>query len=60
MMDKIEYEEWALKAIDTTLAPKPWKRSPAPSTSTSTAPDPKPMHEPVCFSRRSLHREPED
>lgn len=25
MMDKIEYEEWALKAIDPALAPKPWE-----------------------------------
>ncbi|GAA5908468.1 Mrx19p [Sporobolomyces salmoneus] len=25
MMDKIEFEEWALKAIDTNLAPKPFK-----------------------------------
>jgi len=49
-MDKIEYEEWALKAIDTTLAPKPWKRTIAPSTSTSTAPAPKAMHEPVRLS----------
>lgn len=24
-MDKIEYEEWALKAIDPALAPKPWE-----------------------------------
>ena len=23
-MDKIEFEEWALKAIDPALAPKPW------------------------------------
>ncbi|GAA5883479.1 hypothetical protein JCM16303_003821 [Sporobolomyces ruberrimus] len=26
LMDKIEFEEWALKSIDTNLAPKPWKR----------------------------------
>lgn len=24
LMDRIEYEEWALKAIDPTLSPKPW------------------------------------
>lgn len=23
-MDKIEYEEWALKAVDPALSPKPW------------------------------------
>lgn len=25
LMDKIEFEEWALKAIDPALSPKPWK-----------------------------------
>lgn len=24
LMDKIEYEEWALKAVDPALSPKPW------------------------------------
>ncbi|GAA6059136.1 hypothetical protein JCM10212_003883 [Sporobolomyces blumeae] len=38
MMDKIEYEEWALKAIDTTLAPKPWKRHTSAHASTSDSP----------------------
>ncbi|GAA5937978.1 Mrx19p [Sporobolomyces koalae] len=38
MMDKIEFEEWALKAIDTNLAPKPFE---------STAASASKMHEPV-------------
>ncbi|GAA5979364.1 hypothetical protein JCM5350_003881 [Sporobolomyces pararoseus] len=47
MMDKIEFEEWALKSIDTNLAPKPWKRL-AVSTSTDTTTTLKPsMYEPV-------------
>lgn len=60
MMDKIEFEEWALKSIDTNLAPKPWKRL-AASTSTSTSKSTdttttlKPsMYEPVSFSLSSL------
>lgn len=24
LMDKIEFEEWSLKAIDPALSPKPW------------------------------------
>ncbi|KAM0749469.1 hypothetical protein T439DRAFT_303371 [Meredithblackwellia eburnea MCA 4105] len=27
-MDRIEYEEWALKAIDPAISPKPWSSSP--------------------------------
>jgi hypothetical protein len=48
MMDKIEFEEWALKAIDTNLAPKPWKRI-TTSSSTETTPLKSSMYEPVSF-----------
>ncbi|GAA5836253.1 hypothetical protein JCM11251_001443 [Rhodosporidiobolus azoricus] len=41
MMDKIEYEEWALKAIDPALAPKPWgKNAASSSSSASSSPSP--------------------
>ncbi|GAA5931204.1 hypothetical protein JCM1841_003487 [Sporobolomyces salmonicolor] len=33
LMDKIEYEEWALKAIDPAFAPKPWRRIPSSTPS---------------------------
>ncbi|GAA5871764.1 hypothetical protein JCM1840_003994 [Sporobolomyces johnsonii] len=43
LMDKIEYEEWALKAIDPAFAPKPWRRIPSSSpkegSSTSSSKD---------------------
>ncbi|GAA5963989.1 hypothetical protein JCM3765_007829 [Sporobolomyces pararoseus] len=51
MMDKIEFEEWALKSIDTNLAPKPWKRltgqTSDSNTSTSTTTLKSSMYEPV-------------
>ncbi|GAA5883980.1 hypothetical protein JCM6882_002091 [Rhodosporidiobolus microsporus] len=37
MMDKIEYEEWALKAIDPALAPKPWQKKAKAAGSSSSS-----------------------
>ena len=31
LMDKVEYEEWALKGIDPAIAPKPWSRPADPN-----------------------------
>ncbi|GAA6013841.1 hypothetical protein JCM11491_000442 [Sporobolomyces phaffii] len=47
MMDKIEFEEWALKAIDTNLAPKPFNRKTVSSSSSSAPPLKSSMYEPV-------------
>ncbi|BGP20607.1 hypothetical protein JCM10213_007141 [Rhodosporidiobolus nylandii] len=40
LMDKIEYEEWALKAIDPALAPRPLSASLSSSSSSSSSPSP--------------------
>ncbi|GAA6015125.1 hypothetical protein JCM10207_003610 [Rhodosporidiobolus poonsookiae] len=37
MMDKIEYEEWALKALDPARAPKPWLAVPSSSNSSAAS-----------------------
>lgn len=36
-MDKVEYEEWALKAVDPAVSPKPWKLLSEGSSSDSGA-----------------------
>lgn len=58
-MDKIEFEEWALKSIDTNLAPKPWKRivsktAKGETKEGETAPLKSSMYEPVSFPSRPL------
>jgi hypothetical protein len=47
MMDKIEFEEWALKAIDTNLAPKPFENHSHSTTTTTTSSSSNSMYEPV-------------
>lgn len=72
-MDKVEYEEWALKAIDPALAPKPWSSltakhseasgsEPAPKKDKVTIVYPKSVLEPNAIIQtlkaQLAHREP--
>lgn len=71
MMDKVEYEEWALKGIDVAIAPKPWtsinstpsdSQTPTPKKDKVTILYPKSILEPNSvldtLKAQLAHREP--